>query len=132
MKIDGRCLCGAITWQAEVDPSGVTACHCKDCQVSSGAPYRVSVMAQSYELTGTPSIYIKTAASGRKRAQAFCPTCGTSLYSSQGDPTEEKTYNIRIGNAHQRADLKPTLSKWVSSKLPWTDDVCNLEEKQEQ
>ena len=28
MKIDGRCHCGFITYEANVDPDKVYACHC--------------------------------------------------------------------------------------------------------
>jgi hypothetical protein len=36
MKIDGRCHCGEITFQAEVDPDALNICHCIDCQTLSG------------------------------------------------------------------------------------------------
>ncbi len=32
MKIDGGCRCGAITYEAEIDPDTVFTCHCTDCQ----------------------------------------------------------------------------------------------------
>ena len=32
MKIDGGCHCGAITYEAEVDPEKTSICHCTDCQ----------------------------------------------------------------------------------------------------
>ena len=40
MQIDGRCHCGALSFTAELDPAEVRACHCTDCQVLSGAPFR--------------------------------------------------------------------------------------------
>jgi hypothetical protein len=30
MKIDGRCHCGEITFEAEVDPDALRICHCTD------------------------------------------------------------------------------------------------------
>jgi hypothetical protein len=36
MKIDGRCHCGYITYEAEIDPEKVMICHCADCQTLSG------------------------------------------------------------------------------------------------
>lgn len=36
MKIDGGCHCGAITYEAEIDPNSVAVCHCTDCQTLSG------------------------------------------------------------------------------------------------
>jgi hypothetical protein len=32
MKIDGRCHCGYIAYEAEIDPENVLVCHCTDCQ----------------------------------------------------------------------------------------------------
>jgi hypothetical protein len=31
---------------------------------------------------GTPMSYVKTTESGNKRFHAFCPECGTSIYSA--------------------------------------------------
>ena len=72
MQIHGRCHCGSITFTGEVDPAKVFACHCADCQKMSGAPFRavVPIPAKDFSLTGNPKIYIKTAQSGNRRAQA--------------------------------------------------------------
>ena len=83
MKIDGGCHCGFITFEAEIEPHTVGVCHCTDCQTLSGAPYRASVPAPPDKfriLTGEPTIYVKTAESGNKRVQAFCPRCGSPIY----------------------------------------------------
>ena len=45
MHIDGRCHCGFITYEAEVDPAKVSICHCTDCQTLTGSAYRVTVPA---------------------------------------------------------------------------------------
>ncbi len=83
MKIDGSCQCGAITFEAEIDPKQVNICHCTDCQAFSGSAFRVSVPAAAKDfklLSGEPKAYVKTAESGNKRVQMFCPTCGSHLY----------------------------------------------------
>ena len=72
MHITGGCHCGAITYEAEVDPDTVSICHCTDCQTFSGSAFRTAVPAkkEGFKLTGRPKIYVKTAESGNKRAQA--------------------------------------------------------------
>src|SRR5215831_5403921 len=85
MKIDGGCHCGNITYVAEIDPDKVGLCHCTDCQTLSGSAFRISVPAarNAFSLSGgQPKIYVKTAESGAKRAQAFCPECGTPIYAA--------------------------------------------------
>ena len=54
MRIDGQCHCGAVTYQAEIDPERVSICHCTDCQALTGSPYRVTVIcaAEQVQLTG--------------------------------------------------------------------------------
>jgi hypothetical protein len=119
MKIDGGCHCGKITYTAEVDPQKVGVCHCTDCQTLSGTAFRVSVAAakEAFHLSGTPKIYVKTAESGNKRAQAFCPECGTPLYAA--DESDPKVFNIRVGTARQRAELRPKSQGWYRSARDW-------------
>jgi hypothetical protein len=130
MHIDGKCHCGAITYEAEIDPATVSACHCTDCQVFSGSPFRASVPAAKENfklLSGTPKIYVKTAASGNKRAQAFCPECGTPIYATT--PTDPQVYGLRLGAVKQRAQLKPGKQVWCNSALPWAMDMNAISTK---
>ena len=109
MKIDGGCHCGAIAYEAEVDPETVGICHCTDCQTAdrNGFPGDRLAPEEQFRITaGTPKIYIKTAESGNKRAQAFCAECGSHLYAtSVGDGP--KVYGIRVGTARQRERTGP-------------------------
>jgi hypothetical protein len=85
MKIDGRCHCGSVTFQAEADPETTTICNCTDCQTMSGAPLRAVIMTRPGTfvfLSGKPTEYRKTPDSGAVRPQGFCPRCGTALYST--------------------------------------------------
>lgn len=127
MKVDGQCQCGAIRFEAEVDPAQVSLCHCSDCQQFSGSPWRASVPAPAarFRITaGKPATYIKTAESGRKRLQAFCGSCGSPLYAAAVENTP--VYNLRLGAVNQRADLPPLKQIWTSSALPWAMDIHDL------
>src|SRR3954468_1756139 len=108
MQVDGSCHCGKISYRAEVDPEKSNICHCTDCQTLTGSPYRTSIpaAAASFRITGQPKIYIKTAASGAKRAHAFCPDCGTPVYTTVAEGTPQ-FYSLRIGGLRQRAELPP-------------------------
>lgn len=88
MKIEGGCYCGAIQYEAQVQPGTTTVCHCDDCQAQSGSAFRANIAApaSSFRLVkGTPRTYIKTAASGNQRVLAFCEVCGSSLYACDVD-----------------------------------------------
>ena len=126
MKIDGRCHCGQVTFEAEVDPVTAGICHCTDCQMLSGSAYRVSVRAavQDFKLSGQVSEYIKTADSGNKRKHAFCPNCGTPVYATQLEaPT---AYTLRVGTIRQRAELAPQRQIYCDSAVPWSADIGSV------
>jgi hypothetical protein len=55
MKIDGHCHCGQITFEAEVDPTALTICHCTDCQTLTGSAFStVTIVFAGYN-TPQPS-----------------------------------------------------------------------------
>jgi hypothetical protein len=123
VRIDGGCHCGRITYEADIDPEKVGVCHCTDCQSLSGSAFVVylPVPKEAFRLRGEPKVYVKTAESGSRRAQAFCPDCGSRLYASADkDP---QVFNLRIGTVRQRASLPPRAQVWCRSALPW---VMNL------
>src|SRR6266480_1237003 len=61
MKIDGRCHCGYITYEAEIDPEKVVICHCTDCQTLSGSAFRTVALTRENTfklLSGQPKVYL--------------------------------------------------------------------------
>jgi hypothetical protein len=119
MHINGSCHCGAVSFTAEIDPSRVMVCHCNDCQVLSGAPFRAVVAApmDAFAVRGTVKSYVKVAASGNRRSQVFCPECATPLYATA--PENPTAVIIRLGCVEQKAQLTPAVQIWQHSALPW-------------
>jgi hypothetical protein len=68
MKIDGRCHCGNITFEAEVDPATVAVCHCTDCQTLSGTAFRTVVK--------TKEAGFKLLSGMLRRPKMRFPSCG--------------------------------------------------------
>ena len=123
MKIDGECHCGAVTYEAQVNPDLVVICHCTDCQTISGAPYRVNVpvLVERFNLRGAPQVYVKTGGSGDSVSTAFCGRCGAALYSSKGETP--RYVNLRVGSVAQRAQLAPRSQGFCGSAMPWAMDI---------
>jgi hypothetical protein len=130
MKVTGSCHCGRISYEAEVDPATVRVCHCTDCQKLTGTVWRAGIpsLPGTFNLkSGTPKRYIKTAESGAKRAHAFCPECGTPIYSTTTEPNP-LIYGLRVGGIDQRAQFAPpTQQRWCRSALPWSMDLRAVE-----
>jgi len=121
MKIDGECHCGYISYEAKADPANVMICHCTDCQTLSGSAFRSVVLTQegSFKLlSGELKIYVKRGDSGTERQQAFCPECGSPIYSTTvGEGS--KVHSIRLGTVRQRNQLTPKSQLWFRSAQPW-------------
>jgi hypothetical protein len=128
MKIDGGCHCGYITYEAEIDPENTVICHCTDCQTLSGSAFRTVVFTRkgTFKIrSGELKIYVKTGDSGTKRPQAFCPECGTPIYSTiVGD--NPKVHALRVGTVRQRAELVPKVQFWSRSARHWLRDIGSM------
>lgn len=133
MHVTGHCHCGQISFEADIDPAKVGICHCTDCQVLSGTAYRATVptLPGTLKLTGNLSTYLKVADSGTRRRQAFCPTCGSPIYATS-DEDKPSVFGLRIGALDQRAELAPRRQIWCRSALPWSQDVKDLPQVEQQ
>jgi hypothetical protein len=135
MKIDGACHCGFITIEGEADPEKVTICHCTDCQTSTGTAFRISVpvAGASFKMSGQPTTYLKTTAdSGNPRLQAFCPRCGTPIYSTTPGEGVQPSYTVRVGMLRQRAELPPRKQIWWRSHRPWVTGLAAVPKAEKQ
>ncbi len=128
MKIDGACHCGAIRFEAEIDPERVLICHCSDCQILSGSAFRTVVVASESKfrlVAGTPKIYIKIGGSGNKREQAFCENCGSPIYAAPVG-AGPRDLGIRLGTVKQRDSLIPKKQIWCSASQQWLSDIDSI------
>ena len=69
MKVTGRCHCGQISFEAEIDPTQVRVCHCTDCQTLTGTAFRTNVgsLPGTFVLkSGAPKIDISSGDGLRK------------------------------------------------------------------
>ena len=133
MRIDGGCHCGFISYEGEADPATAAICNCTDCQKLSGFAFRtvIPVASATFKLKGEPTIYVKTGDSGNKRQQAFCPRCGSPIFSAPpGDGP--KTYFIRVGTVSQRDQLVPKSQLWARSQQRWVETIAGIPKQEKQ
>ncbi|HET7669915.1 MAG TPA: GFA family protein [Burkholderiales bacterium] len=130
MKVHGGCHCGRIAFEGELDPARVGVCHCTDCQSLSGSAFTVYAQVQREAfrlLRGEPKVYVKTAESGNRRAQAFCADCGSRLWAAAEKDTP--LYNLRVGTLRERAELRPQVQLWCRSAMPWLREIDAVPKK---
>ncbi|MEO8751615.1 MAG: GFA family protein [Casimicrobiaceae bacterium] len=134
MNVHGACHCGAVAYEATVDPDRVVICHCTDCQNLTGTAYRVTVPTRVDDFRlqqGVPKIYFKVGGSGRRRAQTFCGDCGSHLYSYTAD-VPPLTFGLRVGCIRERRELTPRKRIWCRSALEWSLDLHAMDARPEE
>ena len=134
MKIDGRCHCGYITYEADIDPDKILICHCTDCQTLSGSPFRAVAYTREDAfklLSGELRTYVKVSENGNKRPQTFCPECGTPIYATAVGEGP-KVYSLRVGSIRQRDQIVPHVQVWSHSAQPWITHIGSMRKFEKQ
>jgi hypothetical protein len=121
IPFSGGCACGSIRYVGEQAPIAMINCHCRDCQLSSGAPFAsgIVVMTADLQVSGTPRTHAVRASSGGLATRSFCADCGTPLFtSSEANP---QFTSIRFPSLDDAAGFKPMLDIYTASAQQW---VC--------
>lgn len=121
IPFSGGCACGSIRYTGTREPIAMINCHCRDCQLSSGAPFAsgIVVMTDDLQVIGTPKIFSAVASSGGLATRSFCADCGTPLFtSSEANP---QFTSIRFPSLDDAAGFKPMLDIFIASAQQW---VC--------
>jgi hypothetical protein len=82
-KFTGECLCGQVKYQGDAEPVVMLACHCKDCQRSTGSAFltAVGVPADAVSFTGEMRTYTQPGGmTGLPLHRRFCVGCGSPVY----------------------------------------------------
>ena len=119
-KLDGHCLCGAISYKSEAEPIITGICHCADCRRSTGTAFSVivGVGLEDVEVTGTPKVYETMGEDrGAPAFRNFCGECGSPVFSILGDADDVMW--IKAGTLDDASWIEPELEAWTESALPF-------------
>jgi hypothetical protein len=122
-KLDGRCLCGAMTYTCDADPLFTAICHCKDCQRQSGTAFSivVGVPRDAFRLEGDTAKDVTTVGEdhGGKNERKFCGECGSPLITSNQSLPD--VYILKAGTLDDTSWLNPQIEVWGASAQPWVE-----------
>lgn len=122
MSVSGGCQCGAVRFRAG-RLGRASICHCRMCQKAMGGFFGPLVDAHDLEWTrGAPKIF----KSSNKAQRGFCGDCGTPLTYEAGG----WAVNVAIGALDRPQDAPPVLQVGVDSKLPYTDNLAQLPQRE--
>ena len=113
-------MCGAVRFEyaGELGPSSY--CHCDDCRKVTGGPYTVGARAEWDKLrfvSGEAREYTAIADSGKKITRAFCPECGSPLF-TKAEAVPGLCF-IKGGSLDEPEQLTPRCHTWVELAVPW-------------
>jgi hypothetical protein len=116
----GSCLCGTVRFQLASAPFDAGWCHCRTCQLNSGAPAMVfaSVKAADWiAIEGGDAI--RTVKSSSFGHRAFCGQCGTPLYVKVGHQPE--TVDFSVATLDNPEQVAPGFHIFWGSRIAWFD-----------
>lgn len=78
MKLSGGCHCGAVRFTCDGELSWAGHCHCRDCQLISGAPLVtwITVDRSAVSIEGRVRVY----RSSERGVRSFCPHCSAQMF----------------------------------------------------
>ena len=77
-RIEGRCLCGAVTVRATPTRRHVEACHCTMCRRWNRIAFVGVMCGSEVEIAGEEHVVRYRSSEWAERG--FCGTCGSSLF----------------------------------------------------
>jgi hypothetical protein len=118
-KITGGCLCGAVRYTADADPSSVTVCHCLDCQKFTGSAFAALLRASKDALTieGTVKAFSSVGGSGNPLLRHFCPECGSSI--AEESVARPGIMVLTVGTFDDPTIAKPGREIFRDRAWPW-------------
>ena len=111
-EFTGSCSCGQVRFSLRGDPLRVGLCHCTDCRQESGSAFTFYGVwpAGAFSSQGETASF---------RGRAFCPTCGSRLFSR-----DEHEAEIKLGALSAApTPLRPAYELWVKRRERWLHPV---------
>jgi hypothetical protein len=116
--LDGRCMCGAVSFQVTAPLLGALYCHCTRCRRRSGTEQSLTALTQ-------PGSFTITAGEDRVRSwdpgdgwiKSFCVACGSHTHTSH--PENRELIAVRLGCIAQDPGVRPSAHQFVADVPAW-------------
>ena len=111
-------MCGSVRFALKSDPFDCGWCHCRTCQLNSGAPAMAFASVKDGDWVATKgTAAIKTVRSSSFGHRAFCGECGTPLYVRVDHQPE--TVDFSVVTLDDTAAIAPAFHIFWGSKIRW-------------
>lgn len=114
----GGCLCGKVRYRLESAPFDAGWCHCRTCQLNSGAPGMVfASVPDGAWIVERGGEAIRTVQSSGFGHRGFCRECGTPLYMKVDHQPE--TIDFSVATLDDPDLIAPGFHIFWASRIKW-------------
>lgn len=115
----GGCLCGAVRYEAEGEPTLAGYCYCADCRKASGSGFIpfMGFRADSVQFTGQTLRFLSKAAGGGDAVRNSCPVCGGLVFG--GVVGKDVSHTIYAGSLDDPSIFRPTIAIFNRNRPAW-------------
>ncbi len=119
----GGCACGEVRYTLAFEPFDAGYCHCRICQLTSGAPVMAfaTVSLDGFAITHGA---LKIRRSSDFGARGFCGDCGSPL-TMQVDHQPD-TIDFTIATLDQPDSVAPGFHIWHRNHIGWFETADRL------
>ena len=120
MKIEGGCLCGAVRYSGEAEPTFAGVCHCRDCQKFTGSAFgaMVGVPQSSVKIEGSKlKTFSSIGGSGKPILRHFCSECGSSIAEESVNLPDHIIINV--GTLDDPGQMTPQMEIFCDDAWSW-------------
>ncbi|WP_209047137.1 GFA family protein [Rhizorhabdus histidinilytica] len=123
LPLTGRCACGAIHYDWLSPPFDAGYCHCRICQLTSGAPVMAfaTVLLADYHVTSGEPLIRQSSEFGER---GFCGACGTPL--TMRDTHQPDTIDFTIATLEWPEAVAPGFHIWMQRRIAWFETSDSL------
>ena len=123
--LTGGCACGTVRYQVKSEPFDTGYCHCRTCQLNSGAPAMVFSSVRAGDLVFTAGAdRVKTFKSSSFGFRRFCGECGTP-FTMEVDHQPE-TVDFSVATLDDPSAVAPGFHIFWGSRIGWFDPADTL------
>ena len=116
--LTGSCLCGAIEYSIDQQPSEFYFCHCEQCQKVTGSSFAANIIAEPKSISWRTGEALLThfVHPSRDFSKTFCSLCGSGLPHISKSKT---SLLIPAGSLDEQPEAKPNANLFIDESPSW-------------
>ena len=117
-KLTGHCLCGTVHYRLDSEPFDCGWCHCRTCQLNSGAPAMAfASVAHGDWVVTQGQAEVRRIRSSSFAERLFCGRCGTPLAIDYD--IQPETFDFSVATLDDPGAVSPGFHIFWSSRIAW-------------